>query len=85
LKIIDTIDRGAWADWGLPSLNQSAMMKVSSCTISARMFGVRTFDFLIDEEDLPRINKEKIDLYTVEVTDYFQAKQCILEGLKYYR
>jgi len=79
---MDIVDRGALGEWGIPALDSMREMRFETCQMQGTVFGVRTFEFLIDEEDLPKINMDKIDLYTVDVTDYFRVKKCILEKLK---
>lgn len=83
LKIIDAIDRGgALQEWGISTVSPMAESSFESCQLQGKIFGVRTFDFLIDEEVLPNINPEMINQYTVEVTDYYRVKKCVLERLR---
>jgi hypothetical protein len=82
LKIIDAIDRGALGEWGIPALDSMGESYFNLCQGEGKVYGVRTFDFLIDEDELPNINKDKINLYTVVVTDYYRVKKCIVEKLR---
>jgi hypothetical protein len=82
LKIIDTLGRGALGEWGIPALDSLGESSLMICQMQGKVFGVRTFDFLIDEDELPKINMDKINLYAVGVTDYYRVKKCILEKLR---
>jgi hypothetical protein len=81
LKIADQIDRRAWSEWGLRPSSSDLSHEIYMCNSEGKVWGLKTFEFLFDDEDTSRIVRK--DLYVVNATDYFRVKQCFLERLKY--